>query len=212
MEGKKTSLKKPAPTLVAIAGGSGAGKTFLAQKLKKRFGKDALVLSLDNFYRDLSHLPLERRGGVNFDDPRAIDWECLEQTLKQLIARKPARVPCYDFATHCRQSHDMLLMPKPIVIVDGLWVLRRPSLRRLFDLKVFIECPTGLRFKRRLRRDTVERGRTEDSVCEQFVETVAPMHKKFVQPQSKSADLIISGDFGDADVRILAEKIANKDE
>jgi len=212
MERKKTILKKPTPKLVAIAGGSGAGKTFLAQKLKKHFGKDALVLSLDSFYRDLSHMPAERRSKVNFDDPKAIDWQCLERTLKQLIARKPTRVPCYDFKTHCRQSHDMLLMPKPIVIVDGLWVLRRPSLRRLFDVKVFIECATGLRFKRRLRRDTIERGRTEDSVCEQFVETVAPMHKKFVQSQSKVANVVISGEFNDGDVKALAEKIAASDE
>ncbi len=178
MERKKTNLKRPAPKLVAIVGGSGAGKTYLANQLKKELGKDALVLCLDSFYHDRSHVPAKRRNKCNFDDPRAIDWECLEQTLKQLMNRKPARVPCYDFATHCRRPQHTVLNAKPIIIVDGLWLLRRPSVRRLFDCKIFIECHTKLRFERRMRRDVAERGRTEDSVCEQFIETVAPMHKK----------------------------------
>src|SRR5436305_14192559 len=121
MEGKKTSLKQPAPRLVAITGGSGAGKTFLAQKLRKEFGKDALVLSLDDFYRDLSHVAGERRGKKNFDGPRAIDWECLEKTFKQLIARKPARIACYDFKTHCRRPEEDVLAEIPIVMVEGIW-------------------------------------------------------------------------------------------
>jgi uridine kinase len=208
MERKKTILKEPAPKLVAIVGGSGAGKTFLAQALKRQFGKDAAILSLDDFYRDRSHVVEARRGKINFDDPRAIDWNCLEKTLRQLIARKPARVPCYDFKTHCRSGEQNLVAPKPVIIVDGLWVLRRPAIRRLFDLKVFIECPTPLRFHRRMRRDVDERGRTEDSVCEQFIETVAPMHKKFVQPQARWADVVLSGMFGEADVKRLVKQIA----
>ena len=146
MDKEKTILKKPAPRLVAIVGGSGAGKTFLASKLKKQFEKDAVVLSLDDFYTDLSDVPMERRCKKNFDDPKAIDWVCLEKTLKQLMQRKPARVPCYDFSTHCRRSEHTVLQPKAIVIVDGLWLLRRPSLRRLFDVKIFLECATPLRF------------------------------------------------------------------
>ncbi|MDB6057171.1 MAG: uridine kinase [Verrucomicrobiales bacterium] len=210
MERKKTNLKRPAPQLVAVVGGSGAGKTYLANQLKKELGKDALVLSLDSFYRDLSNVPLERRAKRNFDDPRAIDWECLERTLKQLISRKPAKVPCYDFATHCRNAQPIVLQPKPIIIVDGLWLLRKASIRRLFDLKIFIECRTRLRFERRMRRDVVERGRTEDSVCEQFIETVAPMHKKFVQAQARWADVVLPGTFGESDVKALAKKIAGK--
>src|SRR6478672_2295308 len=115
MEKKKTILKKTSPRLVAIVGGSGAGKTFLASKLKKEFGKDAAVLSLDDFYMDLSDVPMERRSKKNFDDPKAIDWVCLEKTLKQLMHRKPARVPCYDFSTHCRRGEHTMLQPKAIV-------------------------------------------------------------------------------------------------
>jgi uridine kinase len=210
MERKKTNLKRPAPQLVAIVGGSGAGKTFLANQLKKELGKDALVLSLDSFYRDRSGVPVERRAKCNFDDPRAIDWECLENTLKQLINRQPVQGPCYDFATHCRTTQPILLQPKPIIIVDGLWLLRKASVRRLFNHKIFIECRTRLRFERRMRRDVVERGRTEDSVCEQFIETVAPMHKKFVQPQARWADVVLPGTFGEPDVKALAKRIASK--
>jgi uridine kinase len=208
MEGKKTILKQPAPRLAAIVGGSGAGKTYLARQLKKEFGKDAVILSLDDFYKDLSHLPEERRGKTNFDDPKAIDWKCLERALKQLIARKTSRIPCYDFKTHCREVRQILLKPRQIIIVDGLWLLRNPAIRRLFDVKIFIECPTALRFHRRLKRDVVERGRTEDSVCEQFIETVAPMHKKFVQQQQRWADVVIPGTFGETEVKDLAKKIA----
>jgi uridine kinase len=208
MEKEKTSMKQPAPRLVAVVGGSGAGKTFLAHKLKKEFGKDAIVLSLDDFYRDLSHVALERRAKRNFDDPKAIDWVCLEKTLKRLMNRKAASVPCYDFSTHCRRGEHMMLQPKAIVIVDGLWLLRRPSLRRLFDLKIFLECPTSLRFERRMDRDIAERGRTKESVCEQFIETVAPMHKKFVQSQARYADVVLPGTFGDEDVKALARRIA----
>lgn len=208
MDGKKTILKHPAPRFAAIVGGSGAGKTYLARQLKKEFGKDALVLSLDDFYRDLSHVAEGDRGKTNFDDPNAIDWKCLERALKQLKARKPARIPCYDFKTHCREDRQVLLKPRAIVIVDGLWLLRNPEIRRLFDVKIFIECPTALRFQRRMKRDVVERGRTEDSVCEQFIETVAPMHKKFVQQQERWADVVISGTFGEAEVKDLAKKIA----
>jgi uridine kinase len=209
MEGNKTILKRTAPRLVGIVGGSGAGKTYLAQKLKKQFGKDALVISLDDFYRDLAHLPMERRVRSNFDNPRAIDWNCLEQTLKRLMARKRATTPCYDFATHCRRGEQHQLQPRPIIIVDGLWLFRRPAIRQLLDVKIFIECPTGLRFQRRLKRDVEERGRTQDSVCEQFVETVAPMHKKFVQAQARFADVVLPGTFTDTDVKALANRIAN---
>ncbi|MEY2466948.1 MAG: uridine kinase [Verrucomicrobiota bacterium] len=198
---------KPRPLMVAIVGGSGAGKTWLAEKLLRAFRTMAIRVSLDDFYRDRSGLSAARRAKINFDHPVAIDWASLETALNRLRNNHSTPLPCYDFKTHCRLTREKILQPKPIVIVDGLWLLRRPRLRGLFDLKIFIECPSQTRLQRRLIRDLVLRGRTAASVREQFRETVEPMHAKFVVPQKRWADVVLPADFGEREVQRLADAI-----
>src|SRR5262245_32229390 len=123
--------------LVAIVGGSGAGKSWLARKLQTALGSRAVRISLDDFYRDRSHTSPARRANINFDHPRAIDWPAVERAVRDLRSGRTARLPRYDFKTHCRLREENILTPKPVVLIEGLWLLRRPSLRRLFDWRIF---------------------------------------------------------------------------
>jgi uridine kinase len=185
-------MKAPIPAkLVAITGGSGAGKSWLADRLQHLFGDQAGRIMQDSFYRDRSHLPAAERARQNFDHPDALDWACFHQTLEAVATGREARVPAYDFSTHCRRPGAAPIAPKPIMIVDGLWLLHRPEIRRLFSLGIFLHCPEDERLRRRTVRDTAERGRTAPSVRRQFRETVAPMHRLFVDPQARHADLVI---------------------
>ena len=187
----KKSKPDRSPILVAIVGGSGSGKTWLAGKLQAALGPKAARLSLDDFYHDRSGLSPARRATINFDHPRAIDWESLERVLLDCCAGKAARLPCYDFKTHSRLRSSKLLKLRPIILVDGLWLLRRPSIRRLFDLRVFLVCPASIRLRRRLARDVLARGRTRASIEKQFWTTVQPMHLKYVAPQARWADVVL---------------------
>jgi uridine kinase len=179
------------PFLVAIVGGSGSGKTWLARQLKASLRRRAILLSLDDFYKDCSHLSPIRRARLNFDHPRAIDWPCFERILQKLAAGQPVQAPLYDFRTHSRVRSTRNVKPAGLVLVDGLWLLRRPSVRHLFALKIFIQCPRAKRLRRRLARDLQDRSRSRASVLWQFKTTVEPMHRKYVQPQSRYADLIL---------------------
>lgn len=192
---------------MAIAGGSGAGKTFLAERLAASLGVQTVRLAMDNFYRDRSRLSQSRRARINFDHPRAIDWDTLEGVLRRLRDGRPARVPGYDFCTHCRKRAQQLLPPKPVVLVDGLWALRRARLRQLFDLRVFVACPASVRLRRRLARDLLTRGRTRASVLSQFRLTVEPMHRRFVEPQLKWADIVLRKGWREWEVQFVAEVI-----
>lgn len=178
--------------LVAITGGSGAGKSWLADRLQRLFGPQAGRILQDSFYRDRSHLPPAERSRINFDHPDALDWNCFRETLEAMAAGREARAPVYDFSTHCRTAGGEPLAPRPIMIVDGLWLLHRPEIRRLFSLGIFLHCPEAERLRRRMARDTAERGRTARSVRRQFRDTVAPMHRLFVDPQARHADLVLS--------------------
>lgn len=195
------------PRLVAIVGGSGSGKTWLAERLEAALGARAARLSLDDFYRDRSHLPPARRARLNFDHPRAIDWARVEQVLADCRRGRVAIMPRYDFSTHTRHIVGEPLQPQPVVLVEGLWLLRRPALRRLFDVRIFLECPLALRLRRRLARDFAERGRSAESVRRQFQETVAPMHDRFVTPQARWADIIFKQPPRTRDVEQLAGQL-----
>jgi uridine kinase len=189
--------------LVAIVGGSGSGKTWLAQQLMQALPSSSRV-SQDDFYKDRSHLPFACRVRVNFDNPRSLDWEAFAHALSSAASGLAATVPCYDFATHSRQAESRTVSPGRFVVVDGLWLLRRPDVRRLFHLRIFLDCPAHLRLQRRLQRDQACRGRNARSIRVQFRTMVEPMHRRFVAPQAKWADLVIRGACAPADVRAVA--------
>lgn len=177
--------------LIGLAGGSGAGKSWLAARLARRLGADCARLSLDDFYRDRSHLTPARRARVNFDHPRAIDWPLFQAVLRRLAARQPAEAPCYDFSTHCRRPVPRLIQPRPFILVEGLWVWHRPRIRELFALRVFVECPAKIRLARRVKRDTTERGRSEAEVLGRFAGQVEPMQQRFVEPLKRTAHQVL---------------------
>ncbi len=179
------------PKLVAVVGGSGAGKSWLVHRLRNEFAKDSTLLSLDDFYRDLSHLEPVRREKINFDQPDAIDWPLFETALRDLHNGVTVTVPRYDFVTHTRLPLAEIRKPRSFVFVEGLWLLWPKHIRELFDLRIFLECAQSLRWQRRLARDLTERGRTIDSVRGQFWDVVVPMHARFVEPQKAWCDLAI---------------------
>jgi uridine kinase len=177
--------------LVAVVGGSGSGKTWLADHLQKSVGDGVGRLSLDDFYLDRSHLPAAQREKINFDHPSAIDWPLVEKSLKACRAGRSFRVPRYDFTSHTRLPCCEMFRPRPLNIVEGLWLLLRPPVRSFFALRIFIECPLRVRLARRLNRDAAERGRSRESVRKQFWETVAPMHERHVAPQARWAHFVL---------------------
>jgi uridine kinase len=168
---------------VAIVGGSGSGKTWLAERLCADLGGKAARLSLDDFYRDLSPLPMAERDPVNFDDPAAIDWDSARYIMDALTRGEPAQVPVYDFATHTRHCEKRPFAPRPLVIWDGLWLLHNATILGRFARSVFMDCGEAERMARRVERDVRERGRTEESIRRQFANHVQPMHAQFVEPQ-----------------------------
>jgi len=195
------------PKLIAITGGSGAGKSWLADKLEQLFEGQAQRLCLDAFYLDRSHLTPQSRARINYDHPRCIDWSLAAATLQQLKLGRPVQLPCYDFATHCRTPGKVSMTPKPVVLIEGLWLLHRPVVRRLFDLAIFLDCPATQRLRWRIARDTIERGRTEQSVRTQFRSTVAPMHKLWVAPQREHADVVLRQPLKAKDIDNLFERL-----
>jgi uridine kinase len=189
---------------IAIAGGSGSGKTWLARRLKRRFEKSAGILALDDFYRDLSPPPPRERTRVNFDHPDAIAWELFIQCLNQIQLGEPTRLPRYDFSRHTRPARMWLWNPRPVVLVEGLWLLHRADLRQLWSQSVFVECPEELRLKRRIARDQAERGRSAASVRRQFYRDVAPMHECHVAPQAQYAGLRVHSPVSAGEFDLLA--------
>lgn len=191
--------------LIAIVGGSGSGKSWLAGELHKRLDAEAAILSLDDFYYDLSGLPPEARHGINYDHPQTIDWPRFEEVLNDCLDGRMTGIPQYDFETHTRLPMVKIFQPAPLVLVEGLWLLHQPKLRNWFSLKIFLDCPEQLRMKRRLVRDVTGRGRTPESVREQFQCDVLPMHERFIAPQMAYADITLRGEPGEFELREMVE-------
>lgn len=201
-------MKTLRPKLIAITGGSGSGKTWLAEHLQEMFPAESVLVSQDNFYRDRSRVPVSRRAVINFDHPRALDWPLLESFLRACWADESFPVPVYDFATHIRLPACETFAPKSLVLVEGLWLLRRPSMRKLFDFSIYLDCPEAVRLERRLQRDTLERQRSPSSIKKQFRDTVAPMHLRFVASQMRHADLVLAHPFGEHQIKQVANRIS----
>jgi uridine kinase len=180
------------PIVLGVAGGSGSGKTTVVRATVANLGADAVtVIHHDSYYRDTSHLAIDERRQINYDHPDSLETELLVEHLKELRAGRPAAVPVYDFAEHTRLPQRTQVHPARVVIVDGLLILWDAQLRSLMDIKVFVDTDADLRFIRRLDRDIRERGRTADSVIQQYLRTVRPMHLEFVEPSKRYADIIL---------------------
>ena len=182
------------PVVIGIAGGSGSGKTTVLRKIVEAFGPAYIaVLEHDAYYKDLSHLPFEERVRVNFDHPDALETELLRAHLDELLAGRPIEKPVYNFTTHTRAPYTVRIVPLPVIILEGILVLAEPLLRERMDIKLYVDAPDDVRLIRRIRRDMEERGRTIESILEQYERTVRPMHLEFVEPSRRLADVIIPG-------------------
>jgi uridine kinase len=198
--------------IIGICGGTGSGKTTVANRILESVSADeALFIQQDLYYRNLKDMPLDYRNAANFDHPDAIDNELLINHLKKLNAGEPVELPIYDFRTHTRLPDTTPIQAKPIVIVEGILIFAEPRLLEQMDIKVFVDTPDDIRFIRRLRRDIAERGRTLDSVIEQYIATVRPMHNQFVEPSKRHADVIIpEGGHNLVSIDLISGKIREK--
>ncbi len=193
--------------LVGIAGGSGAGKTWLTENLVQRLTPHAGHLTLDDFYRDLASLPASRKERVNFDSPDAIDWELFDACLDRIRSGRPVAIPRYDFETHARREPPRRWPPCSVVIVEGLWTWTRRAQQRHYALRVFVEAPPALRLTRRLERDVDQRGRTPTSIRRQWKEHVEPMFDLHVLPQATTADATIGAQPSEEEIEQLASLV-----
>lgn len=183
---------KTKPMIIGIAGGSGSGKTTVANAIKAELdGLDVAIIHHDAYYRDHSRLPLVQREKINYDHPEALETDLLISHLQSLLEGREVEVPEYDFTSHCRKARGIPVEPAMVIILDGILILAEPLLRKLMDVKIFVDTDHDIRFIRRLERDIHERGRSMDSVIHQYMATVRPMHMAFVEPSRRYADIIM---------------------
>jgi uridine kinase len=197
---------QPHTRLIAIVGGSGSGKSWLATCLAQALPGRLACLSLDAFYRDRSHLTVSQRERVNFDHPRSIDWPCFTRVLEQCQKGQSVRLPQYDFTTHTRLGY-VPFKPTALLAVEGLWLLHRPWLRRVFSLRIYLNCSDELRLERRLQRDQAQRGRSMEQEKRRFQEVVRPMHNRYVAPQAKWADTILVSPVSGEDLEAVINEL-----
>ncbi len=200
------------PILIGIAGGTASGKTSIAEKIADEFKdvRSVLILRQDDYYKDQSHLTMEERYRTNYDHPFAFDNDLLISHLKELMKGHSIQRPTYDFVVHNRSDVTVTVEPADVILLEGLFVLENEDLRRLEHIKVFVDTASDIRFIRRLMRDVKERGRSLDSVVNQYVSTVRVMHDSFIEPTKKYADIIIpEGGSNAVAIDLLATKISS---
>lgn len=178
--------------LIGVAGGTGSGKTSMAKNIVKDFDpSQVVIIEQDSYYHDLNHIPMDARNHHNFDRPEAYDFDLLKNHMKAIQNGECVEVPIYDYKTHTRKIETVHVYGQKIVVLEGIMVLFDPELRSLMDIKVYIETAPDIRFIRRLMRDINQRGRSVESVINQYIDTVRPMHEQFVEPTKQYADIII---------------------
>ena len=186
------TLSKPSPFVIGVAGGSGSGKTTVSTRIRNIVGSEHIAyIQHDYYYRDSSHLSLEERAKSNYDHPDSLETPLMVEHLQTLRSGNDVDVPIYNFATHRRMEETRRLQSSKIILVEGILIFVEPELRRLMDMRIFVDTDADLRFIRRLKRDINERGRSLDSVIHQYVNTVRPMHLEFVEPSKRYADIIV---------------------
>jgi len=199
----------PSPFVIGICGGTGSGKTTITNRLSRALADSGvLVLQQDHYYKDLSHLPREERSTRNFDHPNALDTGLFIEHVRQLKENKSIERPVYDFTQHRRLAETVRLESQPAILVEGILIFENELLRNLMDIRVFVDTDADLRFIRRLVRDIRDRGRTLESVIDQYQKTVRPMHLEFVEPSKRYADIIIpEGGHNEVGIDLVIQKV-----
>ena len=177
--------------VIGIAGGTGSGKTTLMKNIINRFGDVVTVLSHDNYYRRHDELTYEERCKINYDEPAALETDLMARHLDLLRSGEPIECPVYDFTQHNRSDETIIVVPKSVIIVEGILIFENEPLRDLMDIKIFVDTDADVRLCRRIKRDVNKRGRTLESVLNQYQDTVKPMHEKYVEPSKKYADIVV---------------------
>jgi uridine kinase len=197
------------PVVIGVAGGTGSGKTTVAQEILNRAGTEQIsLIQHDAYYKDLSVLPLAQRAMMNFDHPDSLDNELLIAHLKALKAGRPVEIPVYDFTTHTRSTETRWVEPHRVILLEGILIFADEALRKQMDVKIYVDTDADIRFIRRLQRDLAERGRTMESVIHQYLATVRPMHEEFVERSKRYADVIIpEGGFNEVAIEMIAARI-----
>ena len=202
-------MAQDAPLVIGIAGGSGSGKTTVAQVILQRVGPDRIAfIQHDAYYKDLSGLPPAQRADVNFDHPNSLETDLMIRHVSELKAGRSVEVPIYDFAMHSRTDRTFTVKARGVILIEGILIFVEPALRDLCDVKLFVDTDSDIRFIRRLQRDISERGRTADSVVKQYLATVRPMHLEFVEQSKRYADVIIpEGGLNEAALDMVVARI-----
>lgn len=195
--------------LIGIAGGTGSGKTLVANNIISELGSErVVVICQDSYYKDLSNLPVEHRSRHNFDHPDSFDFDLLINDMRALLQGQTISPPIYDFVTHARKPNTEFIGPHAIIVLEGILTFDNPVLRDLMDIKLYVDTDPDVRFIRRLKRDTLERGRSLESIIRQYEESVRPMHLQFVEPSKRYADIIIpEGGYNKVAIDLVKTKI-----
>ena len=196
------------PIIIGIAGGTGSGKSTLADNIRKEFANNITMLSHYYYYKINSHLSFDERKKLNYDHPDAFDTDLLIEHLNKLKKGEVIYRPNYSFVTHLREEQTVEVVPKKVILLDGILIFENKELRDMMDIKIFVDTDADIRFIRRLVRDVSDRGRTLESVIEQYTTTVKPMHEQFVEPSKKYADIIVpEGGYNHVALNMIIEKI-----
>lgn len=198
------------PFVIGVAGGSGSGKSTVSQQVLASFGSDVVsVVMQDDYYRDQTNLTPEQRRKQNYDHPDAFDWPLLVQHVQALRSGETIEMPVYDFTISNRSSETITVKPAPVIVIEGLFALHDPDLRNMMSLKIFVDTAPDVRFIRRLQRDLAERARSVDSIVNQYMNTVRPMHKQFIEPTRRHADVILPHGANGPAVDVITTKVAS---